>query len=657
MKLIDVYVDAFVNWISGGELINRDKISLVGLKPLYGRFLTHQWITKVWCIVGLPVHYDYNITQAIRMEMFRMCSGVRTVIHTYNIPAPVNVTSDLFRRYVARSASNYRKYEEVFNQLEEDEKLTGKSGYDSSGRRFYVSEATLNSIKDTYDSYMYVTEQGQSGNNFVNTYYFIQASARTKKEMQNYTKKLEGMLGAEGIYFFSVKGDIRRYLSNFAPASYHQEADRVFRPMLLSPENQVGLYPTKTKGLIGGSGIMLGVDWQTKLPLMVDFFSSGAAQVIMMLGMSGCGKTFTAFSIALELLAKSIHCSVIDIKGGEWDRLAQFAEAKVVDMGAENARFVNTLRLDDFEGVTKEEASELYNTAVSGTVSLLSIMTNLQEREGNVTDLEMILEQAVTKTYIQCGVTPQNPSSFSRTATMRYTDVLTVVEELTATKSYTEQQQKMCSLIRTRCSSYLLGEGRYGDAFRNELTIKEVMDTPLIIYSFNKNSGTMLDTLDTIRVFMVQFMDGKKHTFRKRQKLHTAAFYEELQRCDQFGKLVETISHRVTGSRSSNLIIFLLLNAVSTFDNSALAAIKSNITTQIVGKVIQDDIPILIEKFGCAGIKNYLEFINDKASNSYRNCFAIQYDTGADSDKTIFKTVLPDSMVEVFKTRDFNEKK
>lgn len=390
------------------------------------------------------------------------------------------------------------------------------------------------------------------------------------------------------------------------------------------------------------------------LPLMVDFFNSGAAQVIMMLAKSGAGKTFSAFQIALSLIALDIHVSAIDIKGREWRKLLKFVDGVEINMDDENPRFVNTMRLDDF-GCTRENCEYYFRMAVRATVNLLSIMVNLKPEEGNVTDLETILEQAVLKYFSQNNVDSKNPKTFVNTRRMKYADIIDIISDLATTKSYSEDQRELCSVIRTRCSTYFVTEGRYSKAFKNEITVAEVLRKPLVIYSFNKNADVMLDTMDTLRVFMVQYLDTKKQSIRKEQKLHTAAFYEELQRSNQFGKLVETISHAVTGSRSNNVMIFLLLNAVSVFNNNELNAIKSNITTKIVGKLEDGDIDLLVKEYGCKPIQKQLEKINDKSTNRWQNCFAILYDTGVDVDKAIYRTVVPQYMLEQFKTRDFNE--
>ena len=651
MRLTDLYSEYFANWVSGGNLITRDRISLLGMKPLYDRFLTNGYITKVWCITGFPVYCKSNVTQAIRQEMFKLCPKVRTVVHTYSLPVDVQVTSEVFKRQLKRAAGNYSEYRDVFDNMREDEQLLGNTITSPDGKKVYISADRLNSIKMLSNSYTYVYEQATSAKTFSNTYFFIQASAESKKDLHTYRKQITTLLEGAELQFMELKGSMGQYLSNFCPGSYVQDGVKKVESMLFSQENLATQLPYKTKGLVGGQGILMGLNWQNKLPFSLDILTSGAAQVIMWLGKSGCGKTVSAFHAAMQLVGKGVHCSVIDIKGAEWSKVAKYVKALEISMGSSSSRFVNTMRLDDL-GCTLSDCEEAFNMALSNTVGLFSLMVNLGSNEGNPTDLETILEQAVMKVYNSREVIANNPNTFHRTKDMRYAEVLEVMDSLMATQSFTDDQKKLCTLIRTRCSTYFGSEGRHSDAFKNEITVAEVLDTPLVIYSFNKNTGTMLDTLDTIRVFMVQVLDGRKTTLRKRKKLHTAAFYEELQRCEQFGKMITYISHRVTGSRSDNLSIFLLLNAVSTFDSSQLAAIKSNITTKIIGRVEDNDIPILVKDFGCGEIEGYIQMLNGVDSENWRNCFAVQYDVGNDTDKVIYKTVLPNYMLQEFKTRD-----
>lgn len=653
MKLTDLYSEYFANWISGGNLIARDKISLLGIRPLYDRYITNSYITKVWCIVGVPVNYSNNLTQAIRNEMFLNCPKVKTIVSTVNKPVQINPKSDIFQRQLRRSAETYNQYKEVFDNLREDEQLTGTVSYDNHGRRTYVNADTLNLIKDLYDSYVYVFDKSTHNMEFTETYFFIQASGKSRRDLRDYKKKLTNFLVGEGVSFVELKGNINQYLNNYCPATYEKEPIRKIQPMLLSQENLASITNYKSKGLVGDRGALIAQDRQTNMPFMQDFFHSGAAQVILAMAISGWGKTILMFNAAQSILGyHDTHGSVIDIKGNEWCRILEFVDGQVIDM--DKGAFVNSLRLDDLN-IDKSESVEYFKLAVQDTVQFYKLIVNLQATEGNARDLEDILNTAVMKMYYKRDVHAEELTTFANTKDMRYADVIEILEDLTATSSYSEAQKNICKIAKTRLSSFFLSDSGKGAEMTNEITIQSVLEKQFTIYAFNKNSNTELDLLDSLRVFQVQVLDNRVAMIRKRKGLFTVAFYEELQRCVHSSELINYISGRVTGSRSDNLIIFLILNAVSTFDESALKQIKSNITTYMIGKVKSADAKKIIEDFDCKDIADYIKCINDSTTEYYRNCFAVKFDTGYKVDNCIIKAILPPKMEKKLRTRDVLE--
>lgn len=655
MKLLDLYTEYFANWLSDGQLISRDKISLLGIRPLYDRYYTHNWINKVWAVVKLPVNYDLNLTHAIRQEMFELCPEVRTVVHMYSQPVNINAHSDVFKRQLHNAENRYESYRSIFDSLTAGEQMTGATEIDRrSGRRISVDRGALMKIKDDCDSYTYVYSTVNRGMGYSDTYFFIQASAKSRRQMDKYKKGLTSLLMSEDIRFMELHGTIGQYLDNFCPASFVHNVTGKIPTMLFSQENTAALVPNKIKGLINSKGIPIAVDWESKLPFFLDFFGSGSAQVIMLLARSGWGKTFFAFVIAVLFAGYEVHFSAMDIKGYEWKKLEKYVPLLIINMNGVDARFVNTLRLDDIQ-CDKYSGKDFYDTAVSGTVTLFEIATNLTENEGNVADLRAILDQAVIKLFNMHGIVKENVNTFALTKDLKYSDVLVIISNLSKTRAYTEQHRKVCALIILRCSPFFTSEGRFSEAFKNELTVREILDNPGVIYSFNKNSTESLDTLDDIRVHMAQFLDSKKASVRKGRKLHTAAFYEELQRCKSFETMIENISSNVTGSRSNNLTVFLLLNSVKTLQQEAFASIKSNITTKIVGKVTTDDIRILADHFDCKDIEDYLYSFNKDELCEQSNCFAISYDTGNTRGCALLKSIVPVEMQEEFKTRDIKE--
>lgn len=656
MNLLDLYTSEIANWINGGGLINRDKISAIGIKPLYDRILTKKYIRKAFIVTSLPVEFNISLCQMVRVEMFKAFPDVKVIIHSCNKPVNVPVTSENYKRQMANSASHYQEYSRAISSLRADEQLTGKTVHLGGGKKIHIRPRELKRMKDKYKSYEYVFKHKTNGGTFNLTRIFIEVLSPNRKLMRKSTEKIIDILRANQIYYKEVKGNVSTYLENFGVASFTHGNVKKFPEMLASDENLLTAVNYKTRGLINPTGIPLGLDWRTKLPFMLNFFESSAGQISLILGKTGSGKTYTAFDVALYLLNDKVHCGVIDIKGDEWNRLLSYSKGLEVSMEGRRSRFVNTLRLDDIE-CDKEFGIEFFQSAVKGTVQLLSIMTNLSEREGNPVDLEFLLDSAVKKLYASRGVYCDVPESFKNTSDIKLSDILPFIVEVSQASSLTPKQKEIASLARVRCSMYLQSEGGFADAFKNEITLGEILDSPLVIYSFNKNSGTVLDTLDTLRVFMVQFLDSKKQSVRKMKGLHTAAFYEELQRCDQFGQLLTYISHAVTGSRSSNVIIFLLMNALGALEGdstkavkTAMSSIKSNITTMILGKLFDGDIRTLVEDFGCQDIEESLKKVTQ--DREFEHCFVAKYDTGKRRGDTIFKTYLPDDMMEAFRTRD-----
>lgn len=650
MRLRDLYSEYFANWLSNGSLIQRDKISMLGIRHLYDRYLTKEYVTKAWNVLLFPVEYNRNFIQMVRTEMYEAFPEVRTVVHMNCEPVKISVNSQDFERRLNNAANRYYKISDFYENLSDAERETGfkkKIGTTTLS----VSHRDVQRIADVYNTYMYVHNKTNDGLAFSQTYLFIQAHCKDTKILEKYEDKLFQLCARENVMIRTIKGTVGQYLDNFCPASFKQEDVKKFQPLLMSSENIAVCLPYKTKGLVGNGSIMLGEDIQTHLPFMIDFTGSGTAQVVLVCGKAGCGKTFLAEAAAIELTAFGIHCSVTDIKGGEWCKVQKYVPTLEIDMSGDSGRFVNLMRLDDLH-CTRDDCIYAYESAIGNTVGLFEVATNLLPAEGNPSDLRSILNQAVEKVYTMHGVDKKNPDTFKITATFTYEMVLSSITNLQDSHAYTAEQKQLCKLVKSRCATYFMGEGRYAEAFKNELTVNDILETPMVIYNFNKNRGETLDIIDNIRVFMARCMDSRKHFIRKQRGLHQAVFYEELQRCGSMDTFVRNISADVTGSRSNNLTVFLLLNAVSTFDSEKFGAIKSNITTKIIGKSSSHDIEKLVTDYDCGDIKTYMQLILENKSGKYSHCFAVSYDTGNDKNHVMLHTVVPKEMEEQFHTRD-----
>ena len=61
--LATVYAEYIANWLTKGNLIVKEKITSLGLKPVFDRFLTRKRVTRVWTILGTVPKLNTSLQQ------------------------------------------------------------------------------------------------------------------------------------------------------------------------------------------------------------------------------------------------------------------------------------------------------------------------------------------------------------------------------------------------------------------------------------------------------------------------------------------------------------------------------------------------------------------------------------------------------------------
>lgn len=663
MNVWQLYAETFAHWLSGGSLILRDKMSSLGIKTAYDRFLTKKYVVKVWTVKALPIDFNLNLSELVRDGMFIDFPNVKTLVQYVNTPTNPRVEREIFKRQLKSSEDKYLKLKEIYDSLSAGEKMMGKVFNLGGGQRFSIRSSDVKRIKAKYDSYRYVYHHKTKANSgeFFKSYVFIHAYAKTNEEMQKFSRKFQTMMDGYDVFMTEVKGNVSSYLANFGPAAYRREELKSFSTNLFSDENLSYLTSYRSRGLIGGTGTLMGLDQLSRLPLILNFHETSAAQVLVFLAKAGWGKTLAAQFTIMGLLAKQVHAVIVDLKGGEWIKLKYFVDS-IIEISAN--RFVNTMRLDDLD-VDDEDAVFMYDMAVSATVRLMSIMTRLDpDNEGNPADLELILRTAVEKVYSQLrGFNKRNPRTFHYTKDLKYEQVLAVLEDLKEVKSLTKEQvEKIIPLIILRCGMFFSSRGDYNKAFKEEINLSEILNYRTVIFSLNKNTDPVMTVMDDVNVFMCGHISSKKAYVRKKQGLQTVEVFEEVQRTDEEKsdavkrgmsvQLIKHISDRVTGARSDNVMIILLTNSIASLKREEAKAIRSNLTTIAAGKLSEEDSDMLVSDFGCPPVmRTYLKEIASGDPN-LNNCFALYFDNGSTVENALYKAILPDYMEEELRQRD-----
>lgn len=678
MSKLKVYGYYLMNLITRGLNTKKGEVAADSIIPQYGRILTRKYTRKVIVLRQCKVLSKANPQARIfRNELIRKFPGIKVIIHLDNKSTKINVKDMSFLRRFTQVEKKYQLLAQEHEKLDSTEKITGKVYYGMKGRRITITEKDFRRAEEDHYSYNYVAEKVNKNDGVLfDTHYFISILIPDNMlYMQNtIMKEAESICYQLGAEYSLLTSNTNKYLSMHSLTTVTHDV-RTFPKMLFSEENIALNSSFTSPGMVGSGGVIpLGMNILSYMPLPVNFFNSPGAKVGMILGESGSGKTFVSHMMIFNFICQNIHCSYLDIKGNEGILLKNLGIPCIeFVMDNKTGCYVETLRIDDMVtgNETQDELEDILDMAITGTVKILATMVNLQPNEGNPIDLENILRSAVGKVYSNLtGFNKYIASTYKLTSELSYSNVLEIVRSFAKeavrnqedAANYDITTANMCRLIVKRCSGFVENYDDTTARFKKPITLAQVINTPLVIYSMMKNANTQYSVEDTLSIFMIQYLDIKKQFVRKKRGLHTAAFYEEVQRCGNMQSMMDYIAAMVTGARSNNLAIFLLLNAISVFDeNNAFRAIKSNITINIIGKIKTEDVKTLIDSFDCGDISDYLYKINPriediedlarKGREDFSRVFALKFRKNeTEYDKAMFKVIVPKEISEKLRT-------
>lgn len=647
-KLYDFYCNYFVNWMSGGALVNKTGMSSLGIKPLYDRIITKSSVKKVICVTAFPLDYDKTFSSTLSRKVSETYRDCKVNICLQSFKSGLNVRSAEFKRNMADAERKYNDYKRTFDSLSESDQAVGRKIYGPGGASLTVTSQTLNLLKDNFDSYKYCNDVINNQGTLYTTYLFIEMVAPDNGTMIKVRDLVYRILDSFKCAYFEIHSNSSKYMETIAPAGFMKAGSNIkeFHNTLMSHENLAQLMPFKSHGFIGdGTGTLMGIDRGSRAPFILNFFKTGDRQINVFLCPSGKGKTVASFMIALSFLDANIHCSVIDVKGDEWVRLSAFTKCLNIDISSSNGVFVNTLRMDDVP-VDLDSSISFYESSINSTANLMKVIVGYPEGSAEERNADFIIRNALNKLYSRNNVRKENPKTFENTKNLKYMDLVSVIQEIGMTPGFVQYRNIVNDIIN-RCTSIFEDTSLFKG---KEITVQDILDSPLVIYSLSKNESQGDSLSDAIRTCMVSDLDMKKIYIRKKHKLGTVCFYEEMQRKAEFRSLIKFICGVVTGARSSNVTVFLLCNSPSTLMDDDVQAITSNISTYIIGPLNNNDFSVL-EYLGLYDIIHKVKLLSEHP-NKYKHCFVCKFDTGEVSDSCIYSALIPPQILDKLKTRD-----
>jgi hypothetical protein len=439
----------------------------------------------------------------------------------------------------------------------------------------------------------------------------------------------------------SVDKTTATVLSNFGP-SVNNYGKTKTAAMLCSERNLTQLIPFRHEGIVADEGVPIGVNPENNSPLWLPMFSSPEGSSTVVCAKAGAGKSVLSYVFVLNLVGMGNTVVYIDFKGTEVTECLNKAmdNIKTIDFSEKTGRFVNTMI------ISKDIPDYSMRNAVDATAEMLSIFVNLQENEGNYTDLVGILRGAVRSYYNETGVKEDNVDTWHLSQDMNFKKLLSYISlQRDSTDDDTNVLYKM---ITNRLAEAFMTY-QINDNQRN-LQLQDLLSYSVISFNFNKNTEATVSLIDQVRIYMVMMVTKRLAKINKQNDLFTILVAEEAQRYGSLPILCQGLSDLASGSRSDNLSVVAIMNDLNIMKKEEMSAFRANVANFVVGKVDAEGIRILRDVFKKEILAEKVTAIIDNPKK-YNRIFAVHFSIGDVELNLYNKCDIPPSVAELFKTR------
>jgi hypothetical protein len=635
-----------VNWASGGvfSIGGMVKVSSGGVETERDKFFTSQGVGHIYTINMMNYEYTPSLISKISMEAARINPEIRvkSCIDVQNVHVPIN--SPLYSGSANRALTEVMDFEREWNALNHRLRQSGII-VNNGVRAISITEDDRKKKAHRSDSFVHVRNHVKNGGVFFLCAVVITVVFPSYDLAQAHGLQIKKVIDDEVRFGQRVSRAVATVLSNFTPSTTNQAQAKLPR-MLCSALNLTQLIPFRQEGIISTSGIAGLVNVKNSTPFWMDRFSSPEGSSSVTCAKAGKGKSLMGYVDTLELVGAGNTVIYIDLKGTEVYQCLSNAMDSVLqlDFSEKSTNFVNTM------WISKNVADYTMADAVNATADMLSIFVNLQPGEGNIEDVKAILRAAVRSYYNKIGVRESNPDTWHRSREM---DLLSLTQYIQSQRNERTSQKddefvKLFDTIMRRVT-----EGIRNNRLDNNecaVTLEDLLNHSVIIFSFNKNTDVSVSIVDQVRIFMVLAMSKRLAKYNKKHDLFTIIKAEEGQRYYTLPELGAGISDLASGSRSDNLSVDIILNDLHSLDREEFSALRANIANFIIGACDEKSANILETVFAkpqlAADVREIMH--NPK---KYQYVFAVHFEQGTTEVNALVRSDVPPEVADMFKTR------
>lgn len=419
-----------------------------------------------------------------------------------------------------------------------------------------------------------------------------------------------------GLQVRRVTGVIADTVSDFSPfsAEMTKESKRKIRSTFTSDELRAQWHPFE-QGIVGYGTTYLGTNIETHSPVFHQFKRDVTdAEIVIILGMSGSGKSYLMKLLSTQLAANdNMIMTINDYEGGEYKGLGVLLEKDFqvvsLDLGMGSGRYLDPVPLvptgDDEMDLT------LFTRSRKNVIDLFRAVAG-GETLSTYPWIRLIIERGVDLFYSSKGVS-QDVSTWSNLTGCSIYSVYEYLKEYRPSfddllVSVTEEDKKVLKEEDIRelyknalqafqadrlyfletFGSYFDKSKKLNNYFTKPVYLSDIIDAKLVICDYNMRGvpESQLSELDAILIPMNAATVAYYRTvYPFARGLYNVKIWEELQRFSSLPNAVEILKTPITGGRKAGDINIVASNDPVKLVEKDEYSLFANYTLAMVGKI------------------------------------------------------------------------
>lgn len=484
--------------------------------------------------------------------------------------------------------------------------------------------------------------------------------------LQDFEKRANAITGMS---IKRVTGKLSTLIRAFSPFTPIDTSSKEYRNFLTSDELKARWHSFE-QGVVGYGNVYLGTNIDTNSPVFKTFKRDATdAEILLILGMTGSGKSFLMKNLNIQLSAfDNMIMTINDYEGGEYNTLGILVGNREpvvqLDFSLGSGRYFDPVPLSPTGDASID--NNLLDTAKENCVNIFRAVAG-DETLSKHDWISIIIDKGVNEFYRQLGVT-SDTSTWYKTQGKSIYDIYKI---MVGYRPRTDGDDARFDADKTyfleKFGEYFDEDLKNNNYFTHPVSLGEIVNAKLVICNYNMRGRTEdnLSELDSLLIPLnASIISYYRTIFPYAQGKYNIKVWEELQRFKKLRNAVSLLKTPLSGGRKMGDI-----NIVGSNDPAELIKeddfnLFGSYNVALVGKIpspeVREDV---CRKLGLMDMLDELNQIgdiveeddgidvsyDDVQTNPYRKAFVAKLDT---NESVVLKVDLPKwlSETDLFRT-------